>query len=110
MTRVSPARRPYSLVAAAIVLLLLGAGVAWGVGDALGLSHSPAAVPREDAAAPRRVAAPVPPVTSIVVPDQPRAVKAASTVADALASRGLPRPVVTPAAAGPVPGPRICPR
>ncbi|MCM0675912.1 hypothetical protein NCC78_14610, partial [Micromonospora phytophila] len=100
MTHITPVRRLYPLLAAAIVLLSLGAGVAWGVGDALGLSHTPAAVPREDiAAAPRRVAAPAPPLASIVVPDEPRTIKAASAVADALASRGLPRPaVVTPAA------------
>ncbi|MGS2619663.1 hypothetical protein ACVCAH_35045 [Micromonospora sp. LZ34] len=83
---------------------MLGAGATCGIGDALGLSHTPAAVPGEDvAAAPRRVAAPAPPLASIVVPDEPRTAKAASTVADALASRGLPRPAVTPAAPGPTP-------
>ncbi|WP_218105759.1 hypothetical protein [Micromonospora inyonensis] len=81
------------------VLLALGGGVAWGVGDTLGLSHTPAAVPREDAtAAPPLVAAPPPPLTSLVVPDAPRTRKAATAVADALVSRGRPRPVVTPAA------------
>jgi hypothetical protein len=90
------ARKPYPLLAAAVVLLLLGAGVAWGVGDALGLSHTPAAVPREDAAAaPLREAVPAPPLAAIVVPDVLRLTKAADAVADALASRGLPRPAIT---------------
>ncbi|MEU0155307.1 hypothetical protein [Micromonospora fulviviridis] len=102
MTRVAPVRRPYPLLAAALVVLLLGAGVAWGVDGALGLSHRPAAVPREDiAAAPRRAAAPAPPLAAVVVPDEIRTRKAAVAVADALVSRGLPRPVVTPAAPGP---------
>ncbi|MFI7426535.1 hypothetical protein ACIBPB_06070 [Micromonospora sp. NPDC049836] len=102
MTRVPPGRKPYPLLAAALVLLLLGAGVAWGVGDALGLSHTPAAVPREDlAAAPRRAAAPAPPLASLVVLDEVRTVKAAAAVADALVSRGRPRPAVTPAAPAP---------
>ncbi|QLQ40379.2 hypothetical protein [Micromonospora robiginosa] len=70
--------------------------MAWGVGDALGLSHAPADVPAETAvAAPPRAPAPVPPLASIVVPDQLRAVKAAGVVADALAARGRPRPTIT---------------
>ncbi|WFE39378.1 hypothetical protein [Micromonospora sp. WMMD998] len=89
-------RRPYRLVAAVAVVLLLGAGVAWGVDDALGLSHTPADVPSETAvAAPPRTPAPVPPLTSIVVPDHLRTLKAAAAVADALATRGRPRPTVT---------------
>ncbi|SCG72785.1 hypothetical protein [Micromonospora humi] len=93
-------RRPYRLVAVVVVVLLLGAGVAWAVDDTLGLSHTPADVPAETAvAAPPRAPAPVPPLTSIVVPDQLRAVKAATAVADALATRGRPRPTVTPSAA-----------
>ncbi|SCF26935.1 Glycosyl hydrolase family 67 C-terminus [Micromonospora echinospora] len=103
MTHVTRVRRPYPLLVAAAVLLALGAAVAWGIGDTLGLSHSPAAVPREGAtAAPPRVAAPAPPLASLVVPDELRTRKAASAVADALVSRGLPRPVVTPAASRPV--------
>ncbi|WP_433281337.1 hypothetical protein [Micromonospora sp. CA-244673] len=102
MIHVTPARRPYALLAAAIVLVLLGAGVAWGVGDALGLSHTPAAVPHEDVAAPpRRVAAPAPPLASVVVPDEPRTRKAGAAVADAVAARGLPRPAVTTSAPTP---------
>ncbi|GAA1630726.1 hypothetical protein ACFQY4_36590 [Catellatospora bangladeshensis] len=103
MIHVPPVRKPYPLLAAAVVLLLLGAGVAWGVGDALGLSHTPAAVPREDlAAAPPRAVAPPPRLTTITVPDDLRTTKAATAVADALAARGLPRPAVTPV---PVPRP-----
>ncbi|KAB1912516.1 hypothetical protein, partial [Micromonospora sp. AMSO31t] len=102
MIHVTPARRPYPLLAAAIVLLLLGAGVAGGVDDALGLSHAPAAVPHEDvAAAPRRDAAPAPPLVSVVVPDEPRTRRAGAAVADALAARGLPRPAVTAAPPAP---------
>ncbi|MET8912670.1 hypothetical protein, partial [Micromonospora sp. NPDC004551] len=61
MIHVTPAPKRWPLLVAAIVLLLLGAGVARGVDGALGLSHAPAAVPHEDvAAAPRRPAAPPP--------------------------------------------------
>ncbi|WP_307854526.1 hypothetical protein [Micromonospora sp. C31] len=102
MNRVARARRPYPLLVAAAVLLALGATVAWGVGDTLGLSHAPAAVPREDAvAAPARTPAPVPPLASLVVPDEPRVRKAAAAVADAVVSRGLPRPVLAAAAPRP---------
>ncbi|WP_217428820.1 hypothetical protein, partial [Micromonospora maritima] len=81
-------RSPYPLLAAAVVVLLLGAGVAWGVDGALGLSHTPADVPRETAvAAPPQAPTAVPPLTSVLVPDQPRAVKAAEAVADALVAR-----------------------
>ncbi|MFC0032726.1 hypothetical protein ACFFMM_24700 [Micromonospora chaiyaphumensis] len=100
MIHVTAGRKPLPLLAAAIVLVLLGAGVAWGVDGALGIRHAPAAVPHEDAAAaPRRAAAPPPPLASVVVPDEPRTRKAGAAVADALAARGLRRPVVT--AAGP---------
>ncbi|GAA2384126.1 hypothetical protein Cme02nite_66760 [Catellatospora methionotrophica] len=96
MFHVSRVRKPYPLLAAAVVLLLLGGGVAWGVGDALGLSHTPAAVPREDpVAAPPRETVPPPPLATIAVPAEPRLTKAATAVADALAARGLPRPTMT---------------
>ncbi|WP_187399456.1 hypothetical protein [Micromonospora sp. AP08] len=52
MIRVAPVRRPYPLLAAALVVLLLGAGVARGVDDALGLSHRPAARGSRPAARP----------------------------------------------------------
>ncbi|MEV4664184.1 hypothetical protein AB0J85_19800 [Micromonospora echinofusca] len=98
MAHVARARRPYPLLVAAAVLLALGAATAWVVGDTLGLSHAPAAVPREDTvAAPARTPAPVPPLASLVVPDEPRVRKAAAAVADAIVSRGLPRPVLAPA-------------
>lgn len=85
-----------------MVLVALGAATAWAVGDTLGLSHSPAAVPREDAvAAPARTPAPVPPLTSLAVPDEPRLTKAATAVADAVVSRGLPRPALAPAGTRP---------
>ncbi|MBO4205892.1 hypothetical protein GSF22_07715 [Micromonospora echinofusca] len=97
------------MLVAVTALLALGATVAWVVGDALRLHHSPAAEPPEDVtAAPPRVAVPAPPLASLVVPDEPRARKAATAVADALVFRGLPRPVVAPATAAshgtPVPG------
>ncbi|SBT42944.1 Glycosyl hydrolase family 67 C-terminus [Micromonospora auratinigra] len=88
-------------MAAVVTVLLLGAGVAWAIDGALGLSHSPADVPDETAvAAPLRAPAPVPPLVSLVVPTEPRAVKAAAAVADALATRGRARPTVTPVPAG----------
>ncbi|MFY1671319.1 hypothetical protein ACN27G_15325 [Plantactinospora sp. WMMB334] len=103
MAHVTRVRRPYPLLVAAAVLLVLGATVAGVVGGALGLHHTPAAVPREDvAAAPPRVAAPAPPLASLAVPDEPRVVKAAVAVADAVVLRGLPRPVVTPGTARPI--------
>ncbi|RAO50090.1 Alpha-glucuronidase [Micromonospora saelicesensis] len=102
MAHVAQVRRPYPLLVAAAVLLALGAATAWGVGETLGLSHAPAAVPREDAvAAPTRTPAPVPPLASLVVPDEPRIRKAAAAVADAVVFRGLPRPVLVPAASRP---------
>lgn len=111
MAHVLPARRSYRLAVAAVVVSLLGAAVAWAVGNTLTLSHTPAVVPREDVtAAPPRIAAPAPPLASLVVPDGPRVAKAAAAVADALVARGLPRPAIIPAAAptpaGPGRGPR----
>ncbi|WP_435206531.1 hypothetical protein [Micromonospora sp. bgisy143] len=98
MAHVASARRPIRLLIAAVVLLATGAATAWGVGDTLGLSHSPAAVPHEEAvAAPARTPAPAPPLSSLVVPDNPRLTKAAAAVADAVVSRGLPRPALAPA-------------
>ncbi|WBB80441.1 hypothetical protein O7606_03395 [Micromonospora sp. WMMD882] len=96
MSHVSRLGRRYPLFGAALVLLLLGAVVAGAVGDALRLRHTPADVPYEDAtAAPLRAVAPAPPLASLVVPAGPRTRRAAAAVADALALRGLPRPVVT---------------
>ncbi|WDZ82737.1 hypothetical protein [Micromonospora cathayae] len=112
MAHVARVRRPYPLLVAAVVLVALGATLAWVVGDTLTLGHTPAAVPSEaPTAAPPRVTAPPPRLASLVVPDEPRIGTAATAVADALVFRGLPRPVVTLAApgtpaAGPSPGPR----
>ncbi|MBV1849394.1 hypothetical protein [Catellatospora tritici] len=87
--------RPFALLATVLVLLLLGAAVAYGVGDALGLSWAPATVPREHpSAAPVRQVVAAPTVTTVVVPDELRLTKAADAVADAIAARGLPRPAV----------------
>ncbi|WP_033430828.1 hypothetical protein [Saccharothrix syringae] len=78
-----------------LVLLGLGAVVAWRVGDALGLEVRPADVPVErPVAAPPRPLAPPPAIGSIGVPDEPRLRLAAGAVADALVERGRPRPVV----------------
>ncbi|MFT7837675.1 hypothetical protein Q5530_16170 [Saccharothrix sp. BKS2] len=83
------------VVVAVLVLLGLGAAVAWQVGDALGLEVRPADVPVErPVAAPPRPLAPPPEFTSIGVPDEPRLRLAAAAVADALVARGRPRPVV----------------
>ncbi|MEW2428617.1 hypothetical protein AB0877_11430 [Micromonospora sp. NPDC047644] len=102
MAHVAQVRRPYPLLVVAVVLLALGAATAWGVGDTLGLSHSPADVPREDAvAAPARTPAPVPPLASLVVPDEPRVRKAAAAVADAVGFRGLPRPALVSTTSSP---------
>lgn len=80
---------------AVVVLLALGAMVAWGIGQTLGLSAEPAAVPVEDAvAAPQQAAVPAPRIGSLVVPRDRRLTLAAEAVADALVARGSPRPGV----------------
>jgi hypothetical protein len=85
---------------AGVLLLALGAGVAWGVGDTLALTSSPAAVPVERAAAaPVTPVVPPPAITAIVVTGDRRVALAADTVADALVLRGMPRPAVTPGGA-----------
>lgn len=98
-------RRPWVPLTAAVVLLMLGAFVAWAVGGALGLSFSPVAVPAERAdPAPATPLVPAPPIGTISVlhdgPGDPRLTLAATAVADALVQRGLPRPAI-----GPEPGP-----
>ncbi len=85
------------------VLLGLGGAVAWQVNDALGLSVRDVDVPVERlAAAPRQELVAPPAVAGIVVPDDRRTLVAAEAVADALAGRGVARPVVGTAAAGSV--------
>jgi hypothetical protein len=96
-------RRPWTPLTAAVVLLVLGALVAWGVGDTLGLSFSPVAVPAERAvAAPVTPLVPAPPIGTISVqhnqpgqPGDPRLTLAATAVADALVQRGQPRPAIS---------------
>jgi hypothetical protein len=93
--------RPWAVAATVAGLLGLGAAVAWQVRNALGISFTPADVPPEDlvAAAPRGLSA-APPVTLIVAPDDLRVRLAASAVADALVSRGIPRPSISASASG----------
>ncbi len=82
---------------AAVVVLALGATVAVGVGQALGLSFEPADTPAPAAAtsvASTPLADP-PSIATIQVPDDARVALAASAVADALAGRGLPAPTIT---------------
>ncbi|GIJ70858.1 hypothetical protein Voc01_057750 [Virgisporangium ochraceum] len=82
-----------------MLLLALGAGVAWGVGDTLALTSAPAAVPVErTAAAPVTPMVPAPAFAAVVVTGDRRVTLAAEAVADALVRRGLPRPAVVPAA------------
>ena len=85
------------VVIAGVVLLALGALVAWGVGGALGLSHTPADVPAEQAvAAPATDVTPAPAIAAIDVPPDPRLRLAARAVGDALVQRGQPRPADGP--------------
>ena len=71
-------RRALSLLAAALVLLLLGAAVAAGVSGTLGIRFTPAAVPTESpTAAPARAAVAAPAVRTLVIPDDQRVALAA---------------------------------
>ncbi|GAB3858023.1 hypothetical protein [Dactylosporangium cerinum] len=89
-------RRPWTPLTAAVVLLMLGALVAWGVGGALGLSFSPAAVPAERAvAAPLTPLVAAPQIDTISVEHDPRLALAAAAVTDALVQRGQPRPTIS---------------
>jgi Glycosyl hydrolase family 67 C-terminus len=88
-------RRAFSLVAAALVLLLLGAAVAVGVSGTLGITFTPAAVPTEQpTAAPARAAVAPPAVRTLVIPDDPRVALAADAVVAALRQRGATAPTV----------------
>ncbi|NUO59147.1 MAG: hypothetical protein HOV78_21000 [Hamadaea sp.] len=103
MQRVSPAHhrvRLFPLFIAVALVLALGAGVAYAINGALGLSFTAVApAPEHPSAAPMRADVPPPAVSRIVVPDELRLTKAAAAVADALAGRGRPRPVVETGAA-----------
>src|SRR5687768_3103101 len=93
-----PRFRAWPPLTAAVVLLVLGGVVAWGIGGALGLSFTPAAVPVEiPVAAPARPDAPTLTVTTIAVPPGPRTALAAAAVADAIAARGGARPEIVTA-------------
>ncbi|MDM7853555.1 hypothetical protein [Cellulomonas alba] len=89
-------RRAWPSMVTAVVLLLLGALVATGVGQALGLSHEPAATPPAVPPSTRPVAAitSAPAIDGIDVPAGDRLALAATSVADALVGRGVPRPRV----------------
>jgi hypothetical protein len=90
-------------VAVLAVLLGLGGVVAWQVNDVLAVRTEPADVPAERlTAAPRTDVVAPPNVAAIEVPAGTRFRLAADAVADALAGRGAPRPVV-----GPAPGPAL---
>ncbi|WP_245601914.1 hypothetical protein [Hamadaea tsunoensis] len=100
MSLASPRRRAFSLLIAGLVVLALGAGVAYGINGALGLSFTPVAAAEEHpVAAPERADVPAPDIARIVVPDEPRLAKAAAAVADALAGRGRSRPEIVHAGA-----------
>ncbi|WP_433208159.1 hypothetical protein ACQP00_42760 [Dactylosporangium sp. CS-047395] len=87
-------RRARLPLATLVALLVLGALVAVGVGGALGLRFERAAIPVErSAVADVEPSVPVA-IASIAVPASPRLSLAATAVADALADRGLPRPVI----------------
>ncbi|MFB9409587.1 hypothetical protein [Dactylosporangium matsuzakiense] len=87
-------RRARTPVAAITALLVLGALVAWGVGGALGLRFERAAIPVErPVVAEVGASAPVG-IASIAVPVSPRLTLAATALADAIAGRDQPRPVI----------------
>ena len=97
-----PAPRAWPSLVAATVLLLLGALVAVGIGDALGLSFTPSNAP-ERAALTGAIPAlePAPTITRIDIPDDERLELAATAVADALVARGREKPTVRPGIAAP---------
>ena len=93
--------RAWPSLVAALVVLALGALVAVGVGQALGLSYEPADTP------PAAVSAvdldplvPAPAIATIDVPAGEQVGLAASAVSDALTARGLPAPTVGVATGG----------
>ncbi|WP_081844521.1 hypothetical protein [Cellulomonas sp. URHE0023] len=95
----SRSRARPSLVAA-LVVLALGAAVAVGVGQVLGLSFEPADTPAQIATTtvPSTPVAAAPSIATIDVPDDEQIALAASALSDALTDRGLPAP--TPAVGG----------
>ena len=98
-----PAPRAWPSLVAATVLLLLGALVAVGIGDALGLSFTPSHAP-EPAGLTGAMPSlePTPSMTRIDIPDDnPRISLAATAVADALVARGREKPTVQHGIAAP---------
>ncbi|MBO2458881.1 hypothetical protein [Actinomadura violacea] len=97
----------WPFLAAALVVLVVGALVAAAVGGALGLKAVPAAAPAEGAhAAPRAGLAAAPRLDALSLPtagtgiERKRLALAADSVATALAGRGLPEPRIGGRAGG----------
>src|SRR6185369_17685099 len=91
-----PAPRAWPSLVAATVLLMLGALVAVGIGDALGLSFTPSHAP-EPAGLTGAMPSlePTPSMTRIDIPDDNQRISLAATaVADALVARGREKPTV----------------
>jgi hypothetical protein len=88
--------RAWPSLVAALVVLALGAAVAVGVGQALGLSFEPADTPAAPSSSTAAVTpvVPAPSIARIAVPAGEQVGLAASAVADALTDRGLPSPTV----------------
>jgi len=87
--------RAWPSLVAAVAVLLLGALVAVGVGQALGLTFEPADTPPPaQAGGPPTPVVPAPAIARIDVPAGERVALAASAVVDALTDRGLPAPAV----------------
>lgn len=83
------AARPWIAGATALVLLGVGAAIAWQVDKALGLSFTPADVPSEELKpAPPRELEPVPAIARIEAPADKRVALAAAAVTAALRERG----------------------
>lgn len=90
-----PRSRAWPSLVAALVVLALGAAVAMGVGQALGLSYTPADTPPTASPGGAVTAlAPAPQIATIDVPADERVGLAATAVTDALTARGLPAPAV----------------
>ncbi|HTJ35597.1 MAG TPA: hypothetical protein VL738_20435 [Dactylosporangium sp.] len=87
-------RRAHLPLAILVALLVVGALVALGVGQALGLRFTHASIPVERSSV-ADISAPAPfALGSIAVPPSPRLNLAATAVSDAITGRGAPRPVV----------------
>ncbi|GEL94814.1 hypothetical protein [Cellulomonas composti] len=89
----TPRARP-SMVTA-VCLLLLGALVAAGVGQALGLRYSPSQTPPTAATGASVAPVDAPRIAQIVVPDDERVTLAAAALSDALEARGQVAPTIS---------------